>query len=186
MRGRHSADSSAGFYKELGVMILGILLVGAAVFLVLYFTLGDGDVVSPSSSSPPATTLVEVTTTTATTTTIAAPTTSMPSTTSTTTSTTVPVRAPSEVRVLVLNSIRVAGAAGRLTSILSDEGYKTLQAADYQSEQDPSRIWYQEGFSVEANALLEYLPGALVEEIPETDLGSGADVVLVLGVGHDG
>ena len=182
MRGRHLADSSAGFYKDLAVMILGILLVGAAVFLVLYFAFGAGDSVSSTTSVPAATTLAEVTTTTAEVTTTTAPT---PSTTTTTT-TTVPVRPPAEVRVVVLNSAGLIGAAGRLTAVLADEGYQTLQAGDYQPEQDPSRIWYLEGFSVEANALLEYLPGALVEEIPDAAVLPGVDVILVLGVGYDG
>ena len=180
MGGRHFADSSAGFYKDLALMILGILLVGAAVFLVLYFAVGVGDAVPSPTSLSPSTTLAEATTTTAEVTTTTAP------TPSTTTTTTVPVRPPAEVRVAVLNSVGLAGAAGRLTVVLADEGYQTLQAGDYQLEQDPSRIWYQEGFSVEANALLEYLPDALVEEIPDPDLRPGVDVVLVLGTGYDG
>ena len=180
MRGRHSADSSAGFYKDLALMILGILLIGATVFLVLYLVVGVGDSAPPSTTISPSTTLAEVTTTTTEVNTTPAP------TTSTTTTTAVPLRTPAEVRVAVLNSVGVAGAAGRFTTVLTDEGYQTLQAGDYQPEQDPSRIWYQEGFSVEANALLEYLPDALVEEIPDPDLRSGADIVVVLGTGYDG
>ena len=183
MGGRHAADSSTGFYKDLAMMILGILLVGASVFLLLYFLVGDGNAAPVTVATSPPTTSAEVTTiTTTTTTTIEVTTTAV---TKASTTTTVPVRSPGEVRVVVLNSMGLAGAAGRLSAILADEGYQTLQADDYQPEQDPSRIWYREGFSAEANSLLEFLPDALVEEIPDSTLQSGADVVLVLGAGYE-
>ncbi len=185
MGGRHAADSSTGFYKDLATMILGILVVGAAVFVLLYFLVGDGNPAPATTSTSSPTTAAEVTiTTTTTTTTTVEVTTTAAVTTSTTT--TVPVRPPGEVRVVVLNSMGLAGAAGRLSAILADEGYQALQVDDYQPEQDPSRIWYREGFSAEANSLLEFLPDALVEEIPDSDLQSGADVVVVLGAGYEG
>ena len=56
---------------------------------------------------------------------------------------------------------------------------------DYDPELDPSRIWYREGFSAEATVLLEMLPGALVEPLPDEDLVPGSDVVVVLGVGYE-
>jgi len=85
---------------------------------------------------------------------------------------------------VVLNSVGLAGAAGRKTQELADAGYQTQQAGDFDPEQDPSRIWYRDGFSAEANALLTFLPGALIESIPDPDLQQGADVVLVLGAGY--
>jgi hypothetical protein len=84
----------------------------------------------------------------------------------------------------VLNSVGLAGAAGRKTQELADSGYQTQQAGDFEPEQDPSRIWYREGFAAEANALLDFLPGATVEPLPDPELESGADVVLVLGSGY--
>ncbi|MGH8914438.1 MAG: LytR C-terminal domain-containing protein, partial [Acidimicrobiia bacterium] len=75
-------------------------------------------------------------------------------------------------------------AAGRKTQQLADAGYQTQQAGDLEAEQDPSRIWYREGFAAEANALLEFLPDADVEPLPDPDLEPGSDVVLVLGVGY--
>jgi hypothetical protein len=71
-----------------------------------------------------------------------------------------------------------------MTQQLADAGYQTQQASDLEPEQDPSRIWYREGFAAEANALLEFLPDALVEPLPNPDLESGSDVVLVLGTGY--
>jgi hypothetical protein len=49
---------------------------------------------------------------------------------------------------------------------------------------DPSRIWYREGFAAEANVLIEFVPGATVEPLPDEALQEGADVVLVLGTGY--
>jgi hypothetical protein len=95
----------------------------------------------------------------------------------------VPVRPPEDVRVIVLNSIGLAGAAGRKTQELADAGYQTQQADDLEPQQDQSRVWYREGFAAEANELLPFLPGALVEPIPDPELQAGADVVLVLGAG---
>ena len=181
-RGRHAAGTEGSFYRDLVMMVFGILLVGAAVFLLLYLFAGDpdpvaGDTTVPTSSSSSTTpsTAVSSTATTATETT----------TTSTTlATTTIPVRPPGEVRVIVLNSIGLDGAAGRKTQQLADAGYQTQQAGDLEPAQEPSRVWYREGFAAEANAMLEFLPGALVEPIPDPELEPGADVVLVLGTGY--
>ncbi|MCI0679488.1 MAG: LytR C-terminal domain-containing protein [Actinobacteria bacterium] len=175
-RGRHASNGTSSFYRDLAVMIGGIVLVGAAVFFVLIL-LADG----------PTTTTTEGVVTTPTT--VPAPSTSTSGATSTsidvTTTTTIPQRDPSEVRVLVLNSMGLAGAAGRLTERLAELGYQTLPADDYTPEQDPSRIWFREGFSAEANVLLSQLPDALVESIPEETIGEGADIVIVLGTGYE-
>jgi hypothetical protein len=178
-RGRHAAESKGSFYRDLVMMIVGILLVGTAVFLILYFFNSNpgpvaGDTTS-STNSTSTTTSTVVSTTTLTETT---------STSTASTTTTFPVRPPQEVRVVVLNSVGLAGAAGRKTQELADSGYQTQQAGDFEPEQDPSRIWYREGFAAEANALLDFLPGATVEPLPDPELESGADVVLVLGSGY--
>jgi hypothetical protein len=106
-------------------------------------------------------------------------------TTTAATPTTIPVRDPSEVRVLVLNSMGLAGAAGRLTEELAAQGYQTLPASDFTPEQNPTRVWYREGFSAEANVLAEQIPGSLVEPIPDPTVGEGADIVIVLGTGYE-
>jgi hypothetical protein len=161
------------------MMTLGILLVGAAVFLLLYLLAGDQDPdATGSSTTLPGTTSPSQATT-------LPPTTAPPTTVTPTTSASVPVRPPSEVRVMVLNSIELSGAAGRFTEELAAAGYQTLPADDYDPELDPSRIWYRDGFSAEANVLLEVLPGALVEPLPDPDLAPGSDVVVVLGVGYE-
>lgn len=174
-KGRHASPDNTSFYKSLALMILGIIGVGVVVFGLLYVLADSPPSVTPSTTgAPETTTSAEATTSSSSTT----------STTAGTTTTTVPVRPPSEVRVQVLNSMGLAGAAGRLTARLADEGYQTLQAADYSPELDPSRIWYRPGFSAEASVLLEFVPDARVEELPDPSLSEGADVIIVLGTGY--
>ena len=175
-KGKHSSDSSGTFYRDLAIMIFGILLVGAAVFFVLYL-FADEPVTGPTTT----TTTLETTTTEA----AATSTTGEDSTTSTSvaSSTTVAVRPPSEVTVVVLNSVGVDGAAGRMTTELAEAGYQTLTPDDYEPEQDPSKIWYRDGFAAEAAAMIEFIPDADVEPLPDASIGEGADVVMVLGTG---
>ncbi len=180
-KGKHASGTSGAFYRDLVIMILGIVLVGAAVFLIL-FLVSDGPEADPTTSAG-ATSSTTTTSPEATTTTQGSTTTSTTQAT-TSTSTTVPVREPGEVRVVVLNSIGINGAAGRMTERLDEAGFQTLTPDDYQPEQDPSRIWYRDGFSAEANLLLDFIPGAVVEALPDDSLGEGADIVMVLGTGY--
>ena len=182
-KGRHANKPTGVFYRDLSLMILGIFLVGAAVFLLLFLLADGGTTTSTNTTSalttmPPAATTsssVVTTTTSSTTTTMV----------TTTTETTIPVRPPEEVRVAVLNAGAPQGAAGRFSQVLDDAGYQTLPADDYSPDQDPSRMWYREGFSAEANELLEFIPDALVEPLPDEDLQPGADVIVVLGPGYE-
>ncbi|MGA8040107.1 MAG: LytR C-terminal domain-containing protein [Acidimicrobiia bacterium] len=179
-RGKHAGDMDRSFYRDLVMMAIGIILVGAAVFLLLYLFSGSPNTIAldTTTSTQLGTTSTQPGVTTSTTTSEPTSTTSEP------TSTTITVRPASEVRVVVLNSVGVSGAAGRKTQQLADAGYQTQEADDYEPVQDPSRIWYREGFDAEANVLLEFLPGATVEPIPDPELQPGADVVLVLGAGY--
>lgn len=179
-KGKHASQTPGTFYRDLAIMILGILVVGAAVFFVLYL-FANQPATGPTTTTT--TTLAETTTTSddATTTTADTATTA---TSSPDTSTTVQVRPPAEVTVVVLNSMGLDGAAGRKTTEISEAGYQTLTPDNYTPEQDPSRIWYREGFAAEASRLLELLPGATVEPLPDETLQEGADVILVLGAGY--
>jgi len=180
-RGRHAAESTGPFYRDLTMMVVGIVLVGAAVFLLLYLFAGDPDPVAGETTIPVTTSSRVVASTASSTTNTTAPDTTTAPASNTTT---VPVRSPQEVRVIVLNSIGLDGAGGRMTQQLADAGYQTQQADDLEPPQDPSRVWYREGFAAEANVVLQFLPGALVEPIPDPEVGAGADVVLVLGAGY--
>jgi hypothetical protein len=177
-KGKHASQTPGTFYRDLAVMILGIIVVGAAVFFLLYL-FADEPVAGPATTTS---TVAETTSTDGdvTSTTSSGVTTS---TTLATTSTGVALRPPSEVSVVVLNSVGLDGAAGRLSQRLADAGYQTLAPDNFTPEQDPSRIWYREGFAAEAASLTDFMPGATVEQLPDESLQEGADVVLVLGTG---
>lgn len=179
-KGKHSSQTPGTFYRDLATMIVGILLVGAAVFFLLYLFADSPETGPTTTTTTPATSSTtgeDVTTTTS----DGSTTTTLPATS---TSSSVEVRPPSEVAVVVLNSVGLDGAAGRKTSQLAEVGYQTLTPDDFAPEQDPSRIWYREGYAAEASELLEFLPGATVELIPDESLQEGANVVLVLGTGY--
>lgn len=178
-KGKHSSQTPGTFYRDLAIMILGIILVGAGVFFLLYL-FADQPATGPTTTT---TTIAETTTTDDDPTS----TTGQDQSTTTTpqpTSTTVSVRPPSEVTVVVLNSMGLDGAASRMNTTLAEAGYQTLTPDNLEPEQDPSRIWYREGFAAEANVLVEFLPGATVEPLPDEALQEGADIVLVLGTGY--
>ena len=179
-RGKHASKSSGAFYRDLLIMTFGIILVGAGVFLLLYLLAADpdADAVDTTASSLTTTSVEGVT--------ITSPSTTATTTTPSTTSATVPLRPPGEVRVKVYNSIELSGAAGGFTQELADAGYQTLPADDLDPEYDPSRIWYREGFSAEANVLLALLPEATVEPLPDPEMAPGSDLIVILGVGYEG
>jgi hypothetical protein len=181
VKGRHSGEGG-NFYRDLAIMIGGILGVGALVFFVLFLfardttsetTTTSSTVFAPSSTVPGETTSTVATTT--------------PGTDPTTPST-VPVRPNEEVRVVVLNSVGIEGSAGRYTQVLADQGYQTLEAGDYRPQQNPTKIWFREGFSAEANALAAFMledsgTQTQVEPLPDETLQPGADLIVVLGTG---
>jgi hypothetical protein len=181
-KGRHSGESGS-FYRDLAMMLLGIVLVGAAVFFLLVLLADNPDDVGTTTSADAATTTsADVSTSSS----GAASTSSTSAVSTTSTSTTIPLRPPEDVHITVLNSVGIPGAAARMTAQLAEAGYQTLQPSDYSPERDPSRLWFREGFSAEANVLLEFLPGAVVEPLPDESLEEGADVIMVLGTGYDG
>jgi LytR cell envelope-related transcriptional attenuator len=175
-KGKHATQTPATFYRDLAIMVLGILVVGAAVFLILYL-LADEPATGPTTTT---TTIATTTTTSATTSTTGDGST----TTTVSPSTTLELRQPAEIAVVVLNSIGIDGAAGRLTADLAAEGYQTLTPDNYEPEVDPSRIWFREGFAAEAARLVDLIPGATVEPLPDDSVAAGADIVIVLGTGY--
>jgi cytoskeletal protein RodZ len=178
-KGKHASQTPGTFYRDLGVMILGIIVVGAAVFFLLYL-FADQPVTGPTTST---TAPAETSSTGEGVTSTSGDNVATSTTLNTTSTSVVAVRPPGEVTVVVLNSMGLDGAAGRMTQRLADAGYQTLTPDNFTPEQDPSRIWYREGFAPEAAELVELLPGADVEPLPDESLQEGADVVLVLGTG---
>ena len=159
-------------------MLGGIVAVGIIVYFglsALSTTEGSGVTETTAESS---TTAAPVTTTTreVTTTTTTAP--------PTTTTTTVVARTPSEIVVVVLNGVGVAGLAAEVSSGLEELGYQTLEPGNYEPVLSQSLILYSEGFEVEAFELAAEFPDAQVERDTAGN-EEGADIVVVLGESYE-
>ena len=181
MPGRHASPDPSRFRRDLArlvVLAVVTVVVGVAVVLIIRLLVGGGEepgtvltAVESTVESDPASTVTTVTSTT-------------PATTSTTTTTTMPtttlppVRDPDRVVVVVLNSTRVTGLAGRVTQQLSDLGYQTLDPDNYPTALDTSVIWYVEGFEREAGVLAEEITDANVEMFPGDNPEAALTVVL--------
>ncbi len=187
MPGRHASDDTSRFRRDLFRMsLLGVLAVAAiaAVTVGLQVLLGGDD------SPPPTTAPASTTTSTSTTTTTAPPTTATSTTTTTTTTTTTlpttttttlpPPLEPGELTVLVLNSTRRTGLAGRTTQRISEQGYRTLPADNYSPTLDTSLVRYAPGLEREAETLAALIPDANLELSPEDD--PPAQLVVILGL----
>lgn len=176
MPGRHASPAGPTFYRDLLTMLGGILIVAVIVFLGLSAL--------SNSDSPTTTTTVDaistLTTRPTTTTTTRATTTTVASTTTSSTTTTLALRDPSQVRVVVLNAVGVAGLAAEVSADLEALGYEVLTPGNYSPGLAQSRLWYAEGFEGEAFVLAAEFPDALVER-GSADLGVDADIVVVLG-----
>ena len=179
MPGRHAAPAGPSFYRDLLTLLGGILAVGIIVYLglsALSTTEGprtDDTTRAPSTTTAPITTTTRATTTTTTT---AAPT--------TTTATTVAVRPPSEIVVVVLNGVGVAGLASEVSARLEELGYQTLEPGNYEPVLSQSLILYAEGFEAEAFELAAEFPDAQVRASADAD--EDADIVVVLGESYEG
>lgn len=104
--------------------------------------------------------------------------------------TTVPpveVRAPGEVRVLVLNGSGRQGEAGRGAAFFAQEGYATADPKNAEGG-GPSVIFFAEGFEAEARAAAEALnldPALVVRPLdpaaPPTEDTQGANLIVLAG-----
>lgn len=182
-RGKHASKASqSAFTRDAGIMAVGILIVAALVYGLLWLiqSIRTSDV--PVASE---TTLVVETTAPVT---ASSSTTSAPTTTSTVaTTTTIPVivvRPPEEVTVVVLNSIGTPGLAARVTGVLADLGYDMLEPDNYEPRLEQSIIWYKPGFGPDANDLAANFPDAATQLNPD-DLPE-ADIVVLLGASYEG
>lgn len=179
-RGRHAAR--ANFSRDLVVMILGIIAVGAVVFAALWF----GSSILGGDGQAEDTTVLAVSSTTASS--FPTPTTVAPSSTTTppaeTTTPTITPRPPSEIVVQVLNAIGTTGLAADVTTELRAAGYDTVPAADYQPILAQSQILFRDGFGPEAFELAALFPDAQVGM--SRDMPEGVDLVVLLGGSFEG
>lgn len=187
-RGRHARRSGVGFYREAGLLVAGIVVVGVLVFGGLSWWAGrdDGDVPTPVSRDSTTTATGFSTTTAGASSTTTNPPTTLPTVPSTTTTTSPPTtlraaRPPSEVRVVVLNSIGVAGLAGDLSDELAGLGYQVAEPDNYTPELSDTMIFHADGFSLEALEVAEAVPDGTVAPDQELATDWGVDVVVVIG-----
>lgn len=184
-RGRHASKAGqSAFLRDAAIMGVGIVIVAALMYGVLWLIQswrspdplpGASETTQVVESSTTATTRASTTTTFAPTTTVAP-----------TTTTTVPVieaRPPEEVTVVVLNSVGTTGLAGRVTGLLDELGYNTLEPDNFEPLLEQSLIWYKEGFGPEAQDLAANFPDAVTEFNP--DGLPEADIVVLLGASYE-
>lgn len=174
MKGRHVNQGPSTFGRDLVLMVSGIVLVGGLVFggVSLLGSEDDPVATATATSAPPSTT-----TSSSSTSTTAAPVTTV------VTTTTIPVRPPTEVRVLILNSVGTSGLAADVAADLAALGYRTLPPDNYGPLVEQSRVWYRDGFGGEALELAAHFPDALVER---NEFEADADIIVVLGASYQG
>lgn len=188
-RGRHARESGAGFYRDILLLVAGILIVGALVFGGLSLLGGDRPDEPESAATTSSTTEAGADTTQQAPTSLGSTTTSADTTTSeiaSSTTTTPPTtireeRAPAEVRVIVLNSIGVASLAGDLSDELAALGYQMTAADNYSPELSDTMIFHADGFSLEALSVSEAAEDGTVAPNAELAEAQGVDVVVVIG-----
>lgn len=198
-RGRHSRRSNMSFYRDALLLVGGIVIVGALVFGGLSLWAGsnegdgDGTVAAgePEGSDGGGVAGDSTTTTTTTVADSSVPDTTEPTAPFTTqppgsappaSDTTVrQARDPSEVRVVVLNSIGVGGLAGGLSDELANLGYQMAQADNYTPELSDTMVFHTDGYSIEALDLSEAVGDGSVASDPDLASEWGVDIVVVIG-----
>jgi len=159
--------------------LLGALLIGVAVVIgIVLLQIGDNNDNGPASAAsgkPTTTTKPHATTTTTTT------------STGPTSSTSPAPRAPSEVRVIVLNGGAAAGTAGQMTDSLKLKGYTNIgKANDWTGHtQTGNSVYCREGFDREGAALAVQVgsgtPLHVPYPTPPPPFSSDFDCVVVVG-----
>lgn len=179
-KGRHAAG--ANFPRDLAIMLVGIVVVGAVVFGALWVAsslVGGDDDTATSSTAAASTTVVPVTTVSS----VDASSSSSTSVAAATTVATITPRPPNQVVVQVLNAVGTTGLAADVTTVLRAQGYDTIAPDDYEPLLDRSQILFRDGFGPEAFELAAIFPDAQVgmsRDIPE-----GVDLVVLLGSSYE-
>lgn len=102
-----------------------------------------------------------------------------------------PTHAPNEVKVLVANGSGVSGAAGKVTDMLSPQGW-AMESPANADKTSISGIYYRAGYVRDARVIQEYFgePPDLLLELPASGLAvppnaedrvANADIVVILG-----
>jgi hypothetical protein len=93
------------------------------------------------------------------------------------------VRAPSEIRVQVLNSVGTTGIAADASAALEAAGYQVVEPDNYDPLLDRSLVLFRDGFGPEAFELAAFFPDAQVGQ--SEDLDEGVDVLVLLGSSYE-
>ena len=175
-RGRHAA-SDGSFGRSAGVAAgrgAALIAVAVVVGFVLLQQTDDEPRVTTVATETPSTTVRRVIPT-------VAPT------------TTAPVRAPRDVRVLVINGTRVSGAGTRVTAPLKSRGYNVLSPVDatagIKAENRQSAVYFtsrefeREALELQRALELPEKPVELLPTNPPLTAGElrGANVVILVG-----
>lgn len=92
-----------------------------------------------------------------------------------------------EVRVLVANGTTVCGAAGRLATSLSAQGYNVLPAVDADNPAEISAVFYVDEYGADAGivASLLQIPSGQVLPLPASPPTAPGDAHVVIHIGAD-
>ncbi len=92
-----------------------------------------------------------------------------------------------EVRVLVANGTTVCGAAGRLATSLSAQGYNVLPATNADNAAEISSVYYVDQYGADAGvvASLIQVPSSQVLPLPASPPTAPGDAHVVIHIGAD-
>lgn len=98
-----------------------------------------------------------------------------------------PTHNRNEVRILVANGTRICGAAGRVATALSAEGYTTLPPVNADAAVDVSTIYYGEEYGLDAAvvASLIQVDSSRVLPLPATPPTAPGDSDVLIHIGAD-
>ena len=99
----------------------------------------------------------------------------------------VPTHHPSEVRVLVANGTSLCGAAGRLATSLSAQGFNVLPPTNADNPADASAMYYVEGYGADGAVLASLLQvdSSRVLPMPSSPPTAPGDAHVLLHIGAD-
>ena len=92
-----------------------------------------------------------------------------------------------DVRVLVANGTSVCGAAGRIATSLSAQGFNVLPAANAVNPAEASAVYYVEGYGADAGVVASLLQvdSSRVLAMPSSPPTAPGDAHVVLHIGAD-
>ena len=99
----------------------------------------------------------------------------------------VPTHHPSEVRVLVANGTSLCGAAGRIATSLSAQGFNVQPPTNANNPADASAVYYVEGYGADGGVVASLLQvnSSRVLPMPSSPPTAPGDAHVLLHIGAD-